>query len=1554
MRKLKLLFAACALWLGAGTQAQTWTGNEPAEGTFLIYNVGADKFINNGDPSESWGTNAYLQAGFGLDFTLVANSDAYRLDSKLTNGQKHFLASDLWCDGAAADFIFAAVDGQEKTYTIQNGNYYLIANDDLNDVVNGSLTNDNKSWWKLVSLDDFKAAMQAKPYSATDPMDVSVFIQGRSFARNDGNRTNAWVTTHNGGNWTWIGGSDNKYYGNESWNNTFSVSQELTDLPDGTYEVQCSGFGTNGTTYIFGNSTSKAIQTDNTTSYGASKEAKWKAIHEDNAFAGQSTGKFTLSGGTLNLGIKRETNSGGDWAVWDEFRLYYYGLDLSEFAATLADAVAAAEAVEGTIPAAAYNDLKAFVDEKNKTYTSAAEYTSAANAIIEATNTAKDLQANYTRYKNVKDAIKNINSGIDLTDADTQVEAATSDEGINAAVATARAALAIYLSTVTLGQGETIDLTDALIDNAAPGISGSTAYWVNSVTPGLENKLYEFWNQPGATTMQIITTSLPAGNYKLTAVAFTRTNYNAKLSAGAASTNIATVSSSSVNNRLSGSQWIAEGNGNGVNNLIFNLPEATSNLQIGLTADNENGDHWMCWRSFRLVYGDVFESYELVSDKMNAEVASAQTDADNAFKSNPTPETYMAVIEAIAAAQASAEAYKHLTSVVEKVQYVYNLAISTEGNKVTATQEEINKLQALYLGYMNGTIADNDVMAKVKEGYDLLIPIIKTQTATENVDFTLAIRNYSFEYGDVTGWTVGESADTGVRDVSNEIYSTTGSDGYYLFNTWWQGIPLKQTIENIPNGQYTLTAMVASDNGATIYLIANDEHNDGTIIDNDKTVGVDATFTFLVKNGTVTIGVVGGAEDGSYIDDGHWWYKADNFRLVKNRDLTPKESLVVPTAIALYNGETEVTEPIALTATANTVTLTPSYTPANATEGYLTWESSDETVATVVDGVVTAVSTGTATITATSTVAPEVKAVATVNVTFPETNYALTGYTNDGATRTNYTLGDNLIKNGAFEYPNTFYGWTVGTGAAMSADNFDLVTEEDNHYIKAKGHTGADGVNSISTGWAIESGKSYVFGYKVKSTSAGNSEFHVVSLTNTLGVETSKVSENSTAVGTDWTDVKYTFTNTDGYAYVQFRARWLNSAVSFDDFYLAEATTTTVGNVDYATAAIPTANIGDGVFQYSQAAIDAANALVQGTATVADVEAAYVALTTLNAPDADKRYALTILDEGKDWSGNAVTFIAGAREGQGGYGIKYLAPQNQNLAQALLLTKTTGNKYKLSIKKADGTEQYMTTALLGYSTGANEQIRTTDDASKALEVEVRATTTDGQFKLWNTAANKEIANNDNNDVYTNRSANFTIAEAPQASITINTTAAGWGTIILPFAVSELPTGVKAYTCAEVNEKDQLTLVEVDALEANIPYIIEGGWNETLTGDAQGAALKYEYDEYLLTGVYTATLAPAGSYVLQNLNNKVGFYVVGEGEGNQPLVGANRAYLELSAPSSTRAFILSGVTTGIDAIKALTNGEATIYNTNGVQIPQLQKGMNIIKTNDGRTIKVMVK
>lgn len=161
---------------------------------------------------------------------------------------------------------------------------------------------------------------------------------------------------------------------------------------------------------------------------------------------------------------------------------------------------------------------------------------------------------------------------------------------------------------------------------------------------------------------------------------------------------------------------------------------------------------------------------------------------------------------------------------------------------------------------------------------------------TIGADMTYAIKNHSFERGSMDGWSVPHnSSETGVFG-NRAVYSTyvTDSEGAYLFNTWWQGVPLTQTVSGLPNGNYTLEVIIASgdsNNDATIYLLANDQKNGVNPPSNGKIPG-DFSLDFEVTDGNATIGVVGGNDDdsesssiGTYNENGHWWYKADNFRL---------------------------------------------------------------------------------------------------------------------------------------------------------------------------------------------------------------------------------------------------------------------------------------------------------------------------------------------------------------------------------------------------------------------------------------------------------------------------------------------------------------------------------------------------------------------------------------------------------------------------------------------------------------------------------------------------
>ena len=406
-------------------------------------------------------------------------------------------------------------------------------------------------------------------------------------------------------------------------------------------------------------------------------------------------------------------------------------------------------------------------------------------------------------------------------------------------------------------------------------------------------------------------------------------------------------------------------------------------------------------------------------------------------------------------------------------------------------------------------------------------------------------------------------------------------------------------------------------------------------------------------------------------------------------------------------------------------------------------------------------------------------------------------------------------------------------------------------------------------------------------------------------------------------------------------------------------------------------NVGTGVFQrnettnnslwsaYETAKINAENYTLTSSSTTEEVNGLISALNTaisnyqnqpLNAPDAEKRYNVSIVDNGQDWDGNAITFIAGGREDMGGYTIQYLAPANANLNQALKFTAVEGeiNTYKVSAINAEtGTEQYITTGST-YDGGNNSQIRTTDDASKASWIKISATATNGQFQLLNVSDDNKViarnADNPDNGMYTSGTANFTIAEASQASV--NVTIANdvkWGTRIFPFNPSL--DGVTFYSCSAVNG-DILTLTEVEEPKADTPYILyaESGLESTdLSGWGVAGALTKTVG--YLTGIYEATTATAGTYVLQN-NNKVAFYEVES--GNEPPIGAYRCYLTWPQAGARAFFFPENNATAIKTINALTSGKAEIFNASGVQIPALQKGMNIIRTADGKSQKVMVK
>ena len=254
------------------------------------------------------------------------------------------------------------------------------------------------------------------------------------------------------------------------------------------------------------------------------------------------------------------------------------------------------------------------------------------------------------------------------------------------------------------------------------------------------------------------------------------------------------------------------------------------------------------------------------------------------------------------------------------------------------------------------------------------------------------------------------------------------------------------------------------------------------------------------------------------------------------------------------------------------------------------------------------------------------------------------------------------------------------------------------------------------------------------------------------------------------------------------------------------------------------------------------------------------------------------------------------------------------------------NEQMANVPLKTGTENSMAEASASFNNGLYK--------IEAMEVEV----TDGILNIG-------VSNMENDALWVIFD-NFEITCLGMAETKINMAVNGYGTFVAPFEVA-LPAGVKAYTVDEVaDDKVTLVMTEISSIAPNTPVLLEGTCNETVSG----FAFAEPAEKGMLTGVFEDTKAPAGSFVLQNQNDVIGFYYVAT---TQPTVPAYHAYLtgaehpEEEAPE-VKAYILDN-TTAIKTLESLNAGKAQIFDINGRQQNKLQKGINIVNG-----VKVLVK
>ena len=146
--------------------------------------------------------------------------------------------------------------------------------------------------------------------------------------------------------------------------------------------------------------------------------------------------------------------------------------------------------------------------------------------------------------------------------------------------------------------------------------------------------------------------------------------------------------------------------------------------------------------------------------------------------------------------------------------------------------------------------------------------------------------------------------------------------------------------------------------------------------------------------------------------------------------------------------------------------------------------------------------------------------------------------------------GENLITNGDFE--DGLDGWYSGTGAALSESYFSIVEgggPDGSDCLSADSGGGSSSAASIKTGWAVETGKTYVFSCWAYRTSSTNTAYSYVCQASSSTGTDERIGYINYDIGS-WAQTEYVFTAS--YAYVSVNLGWLQSATQFDCFFLAE------------------------------------------------------------------------------------------------------------------------------------------------------------------------------------------------------------------------------------------------------------------------------------------------------------------------------------------------------------------------------------------------------------------
>ena len=637
--------------------------------------------------------------------------------------------------------------------------------------------------------------------------------------------------------------SDGDYIFN-TWNNTGAevyIFQDLSNLPWGRYEVSA----------VFASDANVSINFRASVDGGASHIDNVFTTGQDNHTGVSKSFELNVTNGRLRIAA----TAPGFFKV-DKFQLKYIGnpaveLPTDQMNAEVKAAMLAAKATYDAHQSQEnYNALLAAIDAANQNI-----------ALYQQIKARLDLLTSESQRGSISEEDEKAMSFYTKYSDGTVNETADATTGtytsLDEVVPEYQANIAAYYAANAPTDND--DLTAFVVNQGFE--FGNTTGWTNggvqtngagtegNFTNPEGNYVGDYWN-PNATEMVLTQdiTGLPNGTYEVSAYLDSFVGQTINLFANTGSSTLTAEEEKFY-------QMTAQGVvNNGTLTIKVQSPKGTGSAAY-FRVDN-----------VRLKYLSTEATIQpaIVDAPMNADIATAQQTALTTWQNAQSVDNYNALLAAIEAAQASADKYVTINTIIPKLE----------------AQKGTVDVAGLTTKYNDGEYVEVD------DVFTAYHDIVKTALASpdENTDMTPFIINPSFEFGDTSGWGHADpkTTDTGARDANNDTYKFTNSDGNWVFNTWGADfLWVVQQLTDLPQGTYELSAVFAAENDMTIEFTAENVQPDGTInekkltfmpkdtdVHYGKETGIQQTIQFMVSDGTLKIGA-----------HANGFFKADNFQL---------------------------------------------------------------------------------------------------------------------------------------------------------------------------------------------------------------------------------------------------------------------------------------------------------------------------------------------------------------------------------------------------------------------------------------------------------------------------------------------------------------------------------------------------------------------------------------------------------------------------------------------------------------------------------------------------